>query len=376
MGGLVARAFLQNPRLGSDAARRAVDKLFTYGTPHNGIELALLGNIPGWLGVHHVDDFNRERMAEYLALSKAESERYADVALVRGIDPARVFNLVGTDARDYAVAGGAARTLVGELSDGLVRIENATTWGLDAGGARVTSPRAFVHRSHSGHFGLVNSEEGYQNLTRFLFGSLRVDGSLEVEELTLPERVQQARAKGKAVRASYHFEVVVGVRGAQWHLHRRTIGENSAIFRRYEQLFDARARPIAGAGVRLFSTFLDARKRVNARRRSLGFAVELRVMVPDYEIDGFLFLDDHVEGGSIFRDRILVEATPPENRAKDTASAWKVRYGFESRSPLAPTEDADVQAADSGVEILIPIEQTRSPGIRAKLRIAVRPWND
>jgi hypothetical protein len=36
MGGLVCRAFLQNPKLGDPEARKAVDKFFTYGTPHNG----------------------------------------------------------------------------------------------------------------------------------------------------------------------------------------------------------------------------------------------------------------------------------------------------------------------------------------------------
>lgn len=39
MGGLVCRAFLQNPDLGEDQARRSVDKVFTYATPHNGIDM-------------------------------------------------------------------------------------------------------------------------------------------------------------------------------------------------------------------------------------------------------------------------------------------------------------------------------------------------
>jgi triacylglycerol esterase/lipase EstA (alpha/beta hydrolase family) len=46
MGGLVCRAFLQNPDLGSDDARRAVDKLFTYATPHNGIDMRIVRNVP------------------------------------------------------------------------------------------------------------------------------------------------------------------------------------------------------------------------------------------------------------------------------------------------------------------------------------------
>ena len=65
---------------------------------------------------------------------------------------------------------------VGDASDGLVRIRNATTRSKNTNGDGYTySPHAFVHRSHSGFFGIVNSEEGYQNLIRFLFGDVRAD---------------------------------------------------------------------------------------------------------------------------------------------------------------------------------------------------------
>ena len=42
MGGLVCRAFLQNPAQDKEKkeARECVDKLFTYATPHNGIDVA------------------------------------------------------------------------------------------------------------------------------------------------------------------------------------------------------------------------------------------------------------------------------------------------------------------------------------------------
>ncbi|RUA22189.1 hypothetical protein DSL92_07265 [Billgrantia gudaonensis] len=43
-----------------------------------------------------------------------------------------------------------------------------------------------AYLSHSGHFGMVNSEPGYQNLVRFLFGDTRVTGRLVVERLPLP----------------------------------------------------------------------------------------------------------------------------------------------------------------------------------------------
>jgi len=93
-----------------------------------------------------------------------------------------------------------------------VRIENATTHGPGPDGKDVSSPRAFVNRSHSGNYGIVNSEEGYQNLTRFLFGALRVDGILDIDDITLPMEVQKEFMAGKKVRASYQFEVAVSVR--------------------------------------------------------------------------------------------------------------------------------------------------------------------
>ena len=57
---------------------------------------------------------------------------------------------------------------MGPKSDGLVRIEHAYVRN---------AHRAFVFKSHSGSYGEVNSEEGYQNLRRFLFGrwQVRVD---------------------------------------------------------------------------------------------------------------------------------------------------------------------------------------------------------
>ena len=117
------------------------------------------------------------------------------------------------------MAGGISAWAAGDASDGLVRIENATTHGPGADGKDVGSPRAFVHRSHSGHYGIVNSEEGYQNLTRFLFGALRVDGILDIDDITLPLEVQKAFDEGKTVRASYQFEIAASVRGCQWQMH-------------------------------------------------------------------------------------------------------------------------------------------------------------
>ena len=374
MGGLICRAFLQNAKLGSTEARKAVDKMFTYATPHNGIDMRIIRNVPGWLTWGDVNNFNRERIAEYLDLPKGP-----DVSAVRHFPPERIFNLVGTNAADYTVARGISSWAAGDASDGLVRIDNATTHGADPHGKDVSSPRAFVHRSHSGHYGIVNSEEGYQNLTRFLFGDMRVDGVLDVDDITLPIEVQKAFDKGSDVKASYEFEVAVSVRGCQWQMTRREKREHSAIFRTYGQLFPGEERthrpPDRSASPHLFSAFLDSSKSVKASR-SVSLAFDLKVLVPDYEVDGVLFLKRHYEGAYIYRDLVLVEAW----RDASAPHGWRVRYGYQEMNPGKPGKDVETNplretALPGGVTFSIPIEQRARPGLVGKLRIEARPWS-
>jgi pimeloyl-ACP methyl ester carboxylesterase len=370
MGGLICRAFLQNPKLGSADARGAVDKVFTYATPHNGIDMRIVRNVPGWLTFGDVNNFNRERMAKYLALPKGD-----DVSVVTNFPPERIFNLVGTNARDYTVARGLSSWAAGDASDGLVRIENATTHGINASGVDVGSPRAFVHRAHSGHYGIVNSEEGYQNLTRFLFGSLRVDGILDIDDITLPLEVEKAYKAGRKVKASYQFETAVSIRACQWQMTRREVRENSAIFRSYDQLFPGQERTVRAPDRRqsphLFSCFLDPNRSVK-NNGAVAFAFDLRVLVPDYEIDGVLFARRHFEGGYIYNKQIIIEAIPD----RQAAGGWRIRYGLQETNPGKPGIDAQASplADGSGIGFVLPIEQSARPGLKGALRIEARPW--
>ncbi|MEQ9639990.1 MAG: hypothetical protein RIM84_08195 [Alphaproteobacteria bacterium] len=386
MGGLVVRCFLQNTKLGADvAARKAnaeartlVDKVFTYATPHNGIDAAIVGNVPAILTANNVNNFNRKRMADYLALPEAQKQDSPDdVRSLNGhFDPRRFFCLVGTNARDYAAANGWSSRAVGLYSDGLVRTDNAYVNGPVPGGGQATAPRAYVYRSHSGHFGIVNAEDSYQNLVRFLFGDVLVEGVLEVDELTLPPAVEALRKKDREIRASYHFEVVAGVRGGRWDLSRRLVDENSSIFRRYDELFPdtAAAPPGLTQSARrplLFSVYLRDAARVAKRRRSLGFGIDLRVLVPDYEVDGRLWMNDHFEGGYLFREKINLEAIPPA----DEKSGWGLRYGFDSRTPNRASMTADPIPGDGKLSFRIPIEQKTKPGITGTLVLTASPWN-
>jgi hypothetical protein len=371
MGGLICRAFLQNPALGSAEARSAVDKLFTYATPHNGIDMRIVRNVPGWLSFGDINNFNRDKMAKYLKLPDSD-----DVSVVNGFPPERIFNLVGTNARDFDVAGGLSAWAAGEASDGLVRIDNATTHGSGSDGADITSPRAFVHRSHSGHYGIVNSEEGYQNLARFLFGSLRADGILDIDDITLPVEVQKEHDAGKQVRASYQFEVAATPRGCQWQMTRREVREHSAIFRTYDELFPGKAGkkrpPDRAQSPHLFSLFLDPSKSVKPSG-SVSFSIDLKVLVPDYSVDGILFLRRHYEGSYILRELLLVEAFADA----DAPGGWRIKYGFQEMNPGKPGKIANIHSVPgdkTATAFDIPIEQKTNPGITGKLCIQLRPW--
>ena len=151
-----------------EEARALVDKLFTYATPHNGIDIGILGNVPTWAALYGIKTFSRDEIAKLLGLSKKDRDG-DNVDVLTNFDCNRVFNLVGTNPGDYKAAAGLSSLAVGDASDGLVRIKNSVTRARNKEGGFTYSPHAFVHRSHSGYFGIVNSEEGYQNLIRFLF---------------------------------------------------------------------------------------------------------------------------------------------------------------------------------------------------------------
>ena len=209
MGGLVCRGLLQNSKLDPGGAAQLVDKVFTYATPHNGIDLLGI-NPPSWLNLSDISNFNRQRLATFLDLEAA----YKLTERVDWLPEARFaskhfFCMVGTNRMDYEAGLGLSRTFAGHGSDGLVRIDNATLCGLDDR-SEPTAPcaKAFTYRAHSGYFGIVNSEEAYQNLTRFLFGNVRVDIWAEVDAITLPKELRKSESQGQTVNALYQFEVL------------------------------------------------------------------------------------------------------------------------------------------------------------------------
>ena len=204
--------------------------------------------------------------------------------------------------------------------------------------------------------------------------------TLTLTTSTLPVEVQKEFDEGKSIKASYQFEIAASVRGCQWQMTRREARENSAIFRTYDELFPGKAGAKAAArshsSPHLFSVFLDPQKSVSPTK-SVSFAFDLKVLVPDYEVDGRLFLKRHFEGGYIYRELILVETFPD---AKELGG-WKVKYGYQDMNPGKPGVNVETRklttgnAHGPGIAFDIPIQQKAKPGLHGKLRIEVRPWN-
>jgi hypothetical protein len=368
MGGLVCRAFLQNSKLGDDAARDCVDKFFTYATPHNGIETLGI-NVPSWLTANDISNFNRANMADYMDLKEEFKKTKRVDWLPESVLPSdRVFCMVGTNRADYGVAAGLSRTFVGQGSDGLVRIANASVWGIDDKGA-VTKPAAtaYTYRSHSGFFGIVNSEEAYQNLIRFLFGDIRVDIWADIESVTLPNKLQDASYKGK-VDALYLMELLVAPRGLPWYLTRRVVEEDSVACRTHKELESDKTRK----SVYLSTAFLGNSWKVNPTRRSLAYCVKFAVRVPDYEVDHKLWLNEHFEGRDLFNDLVTVEMTPPTA----AGGPWSVVSQWTSPTTKPYTTTLSVKDLKAGAATIeVPFEDTGVPGIKGKLRFVVSLWN-
>ena len=370
MGGLVCRAFLQNPKNDKANVRRYVDKFFTYATPHNGIDFAG-ANVPSWLSPFDINNFSRKTMAKYLDLEAVYKKTDRVDWLPSDRFPAsRVFCMVGTNRQDYEAAAGASRTFVGHGSDGLVRIENSTLCSLDTKAApSVPCAKAFAYRAHSGYFGIVNSEEAYQNLIRFLFGDVRVDIWVHLDDVRLPKEVQEAADEGKTINALYQIETLASARGKLWFLTRRVAEEDSVACLPYA---DWKKSPKKEGALYLSTVFLANRARVNKRRRSLSYSLQLGVRVPDYEIDKALWFDKHYEGGYLFRDAVIIDITPP----KDEGNDWKIQYAWQGRG-FSPANKSIAPSDLKGrnVEVELPFDSRTVPGVSGRVRFVVSEWN-
>jgi hypothetical protein len=308
-------------------------------------------------------------MSEFLATQPINGRM--DYLPATAFPAERFFCMVGTNRGDYESAKGLSRMFAGHGSDGLVRIENASLWSTDAAGKTQPVATAFTYRSHSGFFGIVNSEEAYQNLTRFLFGDVRVDLWFDIDGVTLPPDLPA----GADVDALYQVELLAAPRGKRWYLSRRVAEEDSPACRTHKELTDpAKADR---RSIYLSTVFLANKARVKQDRPTLAYAMTLGVRVPDYQVNNKFWLDGHYEGSSLFRDTLIIEIAPPQ--ADDPAQNWNVKYGWQTDTagraslPMSPK-----QLAGGKLQFVVPLSSLgaapAAPGISGKVRLEVSAW--
>jgi len=358
MGGLVCRSLLQRT-YAKGTAQNYVDKLFTYGTPHGGIHFVDGGGLEkvrDFMGVNNSDDFGRARMYAYLTppgdLQKAPPDTFDETVIPsEAFDAQRVFCVVGTNAADYEVARGLSRTIVGPQSDGLVQIESASV---------SKAPRAYVHRSHSGRYGMVNSEEGYQNLRRFLFGDIRVhmmmcDFDLDYSQNTGSREV------------TYQFEIQVALRGSLIVMHDRSEGHYSAVALNKDQYREQTTK----GGLPLYTTFMLKQLSPDGKMR---YMVRLAVYSKTFE-QGFLSLTNHVERLPLWSDYMIAELRP--SNGGDYRYDGYFQWASLSVDPGKMTKMDTEETPAGTVDGLVPLPERgqRVLGEKARIRLATSDWS-
>jgi hypothetical protein len=329
MGGLVTRCMMQkickqpdtsdphNPRPRTPA-RELISKFFTYGTPHGGIsfDVAALNWAEGAFGPAGSQIFSPPKMYGYLTPGATFGDEPADGAnWDPQVIPPDVFNaddvfcVIGTDPADY----GLSKVVVGPKSDGLVRIEHAYVRGAN---------RAYVYKSHSGSYGEVNSEEGYQNLRRFLFGRFKVHVSLEGLPADVQPRLWQA-------------DMRLSVRGLPVIMSEQLAAHWCPILLS-EEARQAAAKP--DHAVPLVTTFLR-----DAAEDSAGpaagaphggrsrYSLTLRISQLDQQAGSFRF-GDHLEQVPDWADTLIADVGP--NEAGTGLQTW-LAWNSEVPGPIA-----------------------------------------
>lgn len=364
MGGLICRSMIQKVSQQKDRipARESVDKLFTYGTPHGGISFEVGSGLIDWametFGPAGADIFSPSKMFGYLTPKgkwgdSAPREWRANAIDPEAFDGDRVFSLIGTDAKDY----GIVEKVVGPKSDGLVMIENAYVRG---------AHRAFVHRAHSGRYGLVNSEEGYQSLRRFLFGIFRVKVALVGLDLS--------SSKDNEV---WQADVRLSIRGLPIVLHEQTAAHYCPVQLLLEE---KQHQDEPDAPVPLITAFLldptrahqDPLEEPPPRCRYSLHVRTLRLV----QRDGFFSWNDHLEEVADWDDVLIVDLGRRDNDPPHTMHGW-AQWNSNVTGPIAvhdPITNAPLIFVDGAAEVAFPDSARKILGPNARLRFTLSEW--
>ncbi|MEU4352374.1 alpha/beta hydrolase [Streptomyces sp. NPDC023838] len=350
------------PMLGTprEPASKLVARFFTYGTPHGGIASRVWG--VDWFqktfGPAGSYIFDPQKMYGYLNPHAGFGDvppRSADwdpQAIPEEVFSADdIFCLIGTNSKDYQAWHGLSRLSAGPSSDGLVLIDRAYVHG---------AHRAYVHRSHSGRYGLVNSEEGYQNLRRFLFGQWGVGVSL----VGLPPAPDGS---------PWQADMRLAIRGLPIVMSERRT-EHWCPILLSEEIRSQRA-PLRS--VPLVSTFLlepgQTAKAEPPHQGRMRYTMALQVFKVQ-ERDDFFRPNDHLEQVPEWADWLIIDMRPATDGCRLQAwAAWKSTVAGENDrfDPITELPRSFGLSGDSFIDLPIGAQALPVLGEDARLRISV-----
>ncbi|MDP3967092.1 MAG: alpha/beta hydrolase [Nocardioides sp.] len=365
MGGLICRCLIQKvipEQRGGDGvsggtrgATDYVERLFTYATPHGGIEFdigfGLFEKVRDLIGINGADIFGPARMWDYLNPGDPgpvppnwDPREIPDEVFPKD----RIFTLIGTNPDDYDAARGLSSRVVGAKSDGLVQIDNAYIPG-----ARF----AFVHRSHSGRYGIVNSEEGYQNLRRFLLGDLEVTADLV--GVRLPERRRDD--------VLWQAEVELAVRGLPILMHQQVAAHHCPVVLDLPTDDSDRPQP-------LVTTFLISDPAVRPESAETArYKLDIRLLSLQQR-RGIFDFGDHLEQTPDFADTLVVDIGTRDATLAAWAT-WKSDLTVPLRDHVPtgePLTDEDPAPGRWVKRVPLPAHAREFLGERAAIQLTVR----
>ena len=124
-----------------------------------------------------------------------------------------------------------------------------------------------------------------------------------------------------------------------------------------------------------------------ALRGTLGFALRLRVAVPDYEVTGSFWRRHHYEGSALLdRDFVFLafedQAAPGgwglawgPNAADSTNNRIRIVKDVAQAEPGTVGSNAYRRDLSYAVEFWIPVLEPGPPAFKAWLRLTARGWN-
>jgi hypothetical protein len=174
--------------------------------------------------------------------------------------------------------------------------------------------RAYVYKSHSGAYGEVNSEEGYQNLRRFLFGRWAVEAALA--GVQLPQEAD----------TSFQMDMRLAIRGLSVVMSEQTTDHWCPIM-------------LADGGTTLIRTFLldpiDHPDDPAVADRRMRYTITLRLFrVRD--ANGIFDFKNSIEQVPLWSDALVIDVEPSQDSTVLTAHAvWNSDHPGISQNPAS-----------------------------------------